>query len=150
MGVYINQTCKKCGSSLTGWIPNYYVVEEPYVICPKCRAYNDRSAKANEWKLSSFDKKAAHILLALYWDLGYGLLMAVGIIFFLKEYFPGFYNVDTASLPILLTPWLGSFITGCFISFGLLFRKIQESKLRMEKQECLNLLVDLGYAPNKQ
>lgn len=144
MSIYINQRCQNCGSSLSGWIPNYFTIDEPFVSCPACNAYNDRSVKANEWQLRNTVQKTEHILVSLYWGLAYGVVAAIALVYVLKELSPAAL-ADNASVGALLAPWLIGLICGELFSLRSLYRRVRESNRRMKDGNYLALLAKLGY-----
>ena len=144
MTVYVNERCRSCGTSLTGWIPNYYVVEVPFVVCPSCRVPNDRSAKANEWDLSTSGRKLAHALLSLYWGLAYGVAFAALIGYVAMNASPSLENLSVTSPEVLLSI-LDGFALGLISSYGALYRKIRQSRNRLVDVKYRDTLKRYGY-----
>ncbi|MGQ0558109.1 MAG: hypothetical protein ACT4OE_00740 [Sphingosinicella sp.] len=144
MTVWISQRCENCGQDLTGWVPEYFVIDRPYLNCPKCGAVNDRSRNATEWELMGTLKKAKYFLLMLVWGVGYGIGGALAGVFLIGVYlFPTWY---AALSPLELT-WLtiGLTATGISYSYWDLRRAIRRSRARMAKKSYRYLLVALDY-----
>ena len=143
MGIYVIERCHSCGSSLTGWIPNYYSIEEPFIICPSCKAVNDRSAKASEWQLMSLARKSAHLMLSLYWGFAYGSVFSVAIAAAM-HYFPalGWNSVASKGILYFLIP---GFAFGFAVSYFLLYRQIQKSNERLQDNHYRDFLTKHGF-----
>lgn len=133
--IWVKEKCWKCGDILTDWIPNYKVIDIPYIVCPKCNSVNDRSAKATEWFLMTNGRKLSHILLTLYWSIGYALVL------WILPYGMGLTLSDN-----FLVSWLIiSFLITAGFNFLHLYRKIQKSMDRKNDTRYYELLKKIGY-----
>jgi len=148
MTVYVNERCHKCRTSLTGWIPNYYAIDVPYIICPSCKTFNDRSAKANEWALSDSARKAFHYLLSLYWGLAYGVGFAVAIGFIEMNYSPELAHKSVGSIEVVFSLLVG-LVLGVATSFVGLYRRVHKSNRRLENNVYRQILIKHGYMSDK-
>lgn len=147
MTVYVKEKCRNCGASLTEWIPNYYTIEEPFIVCPSCRVANDRSGKANEWEFCTSGQKVAHILLSVYWGLGYGLVFALVIGSVWMQLNPELRDISVTSKESLLS-LVGGLILGLLVSNFGLYRRIRRSRQRLLDSNYRSCLERYGHIPN--
>jgi len=134
--IWVNEKCGKCGNTLTDWIPKYKVIDIPYIVCPKCNSINDRSAKATEWFLMTNGRKLSHILLSLYWSIGYALVLWV-----LPSFFIHLGPSDNFFIPWLII----SLLIAMGFNFLRLYMKIQASMHRKDNINYYELLIKMGY-----
>ena len=90
MGYYVNQKCGSCKKSLTGgFVRNYSGIGPPYIVCSRCGAVNDNSARMEEWSQKSRPSQVLFVLGYLFSTLfyfGFGagvlgsILLAKGVI----------------------------------------------------------------------
>jgi hypothetical protein len=110
MGRYVNQKCGSCEKSLTGgFVRDYRGIGRPYVVCRRCGAVNDNSARMTEWSLKSQPSKVFFVLgylfsILFYFGVGSGVIGAI-----------------LASKDMIRTA-AGFFVfVGCSVAFGLLY-----------------------------
>ena len=72
MGYYVNQKCGSCRKSLTGgFVPNYSGIGPSHIVCKRCGAVNDNSARMEEWNQKSTPRQVSFVLGHLFSTLLY-------------------------------------------------------------------------------
>jgi hypothetical protein len=143
MTIYVNEKCRKCGTSLTGWVPDYRAIGVPFAKCEKCGVFNDRSDKANEWDLMDGGRKAVQIMLIIYYAFGWALVLLLPISWIAFELNPALQDESIFQLKMLiyLTPALLLSFSWHIYSFN---KEIKKSKERLANEKYRSVLIKLG------
>lgn len=141
----VKESCGRCGTPLTDWIPNYYAIDVPFAQCPKCGTLNSRSAKATEWALMSSSRKTGIILLAFYWGLAYSVAAWIAVFWVAMKMDPSIGGQDTEAIwPVIMT-----IVTSLCIGLGgnmlRLLHEIRKSNARLGNREYRRQLKALNF-----